>query len=517
MFFKNFTSRIFLPQGIGNILIKYKPSITKLGWHLGIPIIFFVIMLLFFPSRGEFQLDTDEGINFMKAMLVERGYPLYREIWNDQPPLFTYMLVGLIKVFGNKVGPARLLVLSLSTILYWAYLQFLRISGGNRLALIGAVILFLLPNYLTLSVSTMIGLPSISFAMLSLLTLALWHRQRNYLWLILSGIALSSSVLIKIFTGFLAPIFIIGLLASEFASKWDNKKWVQCLFPPILWGITFSVFSIGLGLLFISPENINQLIDANIMASEIGVFNVPELTINSHLKNIAPTLMLAILGIVYVFQKRQWMFLYPFTWMVTAYLLLSNHAPVWSHQQLLVTIPAVFLAALATDELVHLLTRINKEGFLSGLRGKIQKASFTVIIFYFFALQNSVIFDLLNPIPSISPGEIKIGQEFLLRNMVDYREETSWIITDLPMYAYRARLPVPPNLAVFSMKRYLTGILTDQEILETMQDYQPEQVLFGRQEYPFLENYLKKNYRLILTRKDGSKLYIRKDIKQPTP
>jgi hypothetical protein len=83
--------------------------VNGLLWHLGPPIILLLIFLLFFPTRSKFEFSTDEGIDLMKAMLVDRGYKMYDQIWSDQPPLFSFMLAQLMRVFGYKVGVTRTL------------------------------------------------------------------------------------------------------------------------------------------------------------------------------------------------------------------------------------------------------------------------------------------------------------------------------------------------------------------------------------------------------------------------
>lgn len=60
-----------------------------------------VFVLLKTPFLREFQFDNDEGINLMKALLFERGFSLYDEIWSDQPPVFTVLLAWWFKIFGD--------------------------------------------------------------------------------------------------------------------------------------------------------------------------------------------------------------------------------------------------------------------------------------------------------------------------------------------------------------------------------------------------------------------------------
>jgi len=104
------------------------------------------------------------------------------------------------------------------------------------------------------------------------------------------------------------------------------------------------------------------------------------------------------------------------------------------------------------------------------------------------------------------------GKLRVLRTMNEYIDQTNWIMTDMPMYAFRVRRPVPPNLATFSSKRLATGSLTEEDILTAMREYHPEQVLMARFQIPALEAYLEDNYTLILS-VESFRLFIRNDIK----
>ena len=204
--------------------------------------------------------------------------------------------------------------------------------------------------------------------------------------------------------------------------------------------------------------------------------------------------------------------MYPLAWATAAYLLLLNHSPVWIHHQMLVTIPATLLAAIAVVQAIRMLYH----SVLSKLTLSRKDLIWIVVIillfsmFFSFRPPDSVL--LLTPLPSLSGSGLGLGSitEKFLFKMIDHAPETNWVVTDLPMYAFRARLPVPPNLAVFSAKRVETGKLTEEEVAETVRKYMPEQVLIGRFTYPSLEAFLEQHYRVIHS-KEGMKLYLRKD------
>ncbi len=230
-----------------------------LSWHLAVPLAFMTFMGLFYPIRERVG-DSDEGINLMKAFLLTQGHSLYSEIWSDQPPVVTYLLALAIRVFEFQVGGIRLLVLLFACVMLWASMEYLRITWSKVHALAGVLMIIFLPKFLLLSIVIKIGLPALTFAVLSLLLLTLWHQQRRPQWLVLSGIALGLSVLSKLFTGFLAPIFTIGLVVSEFTHRKGEIQWTKLLTPALIWGLTFTVIFLGLGLILVGPANVPQLL-----------------------------------------------------------------------------------------------------------------------------------------------------------------------------------------------------------------------------------------------------------------
>jgi hypothetical protein len=76
--------------------------------------------------------------------------------------------------------------------------------------------------------------------------------------------------------------------------------------------------------------------------------------------------------------------------------------------------------------------------------------------------------------------------------MTNHAPKTRWIVTDLPLYAFRVGLPVPPHLVVASTKRFVTGALTEEDLMNFVREYNPEQVLTGNGVYPNLETFWKR-------------------------
>ena len=483
-------------------------------WYIAVPFVFLVIMIFFFPFRGKFQFNSDEGVNLIKAMLVDQGYSLYDEIWSDQPPLFTHLLTSVFRIFGYKVGAGRFLVLIFSSTMLWASFQFMRVVWGEGSALAGVFLIFLLPQYLVLSISVMIGIPAITFAVLSLLALTFWHRQRKYLWLILSAAALGLSILTKLFAGFLAPLFVLGIVIAEYSRMGESVSWGKLILPVVLWGAVFTVLTLGLSLVLVGPENVGQLVEPHLTASEVDVFRDEKyFTLAYHLRGVRPILFLALVGAIMSLKERQWLALYPIAWILTAYLLLFRHAPVWDHQQLLITIPVAMLAASAVFIAGRWILQSICSHFDMSAGGELRAVAIVGLISLFFIVRTPEAATLLSPLPSISTSGLELDpdiEKFLIK-MRQHAPKTQWVVTDLPMYAFRARLLIPPNLAVITMKRLETGNLTEAQVIDTVREWMPEQVLLGRFKFPSLNEFLEEHYRLI-QKKGEIKLFLRNDL-----
>jgi hypothetical protein len=333
---------------------------------------------------------------------------------------------------------------------------------------------------------------------------------------------LALSVLVKIISAFLVPIFVIGLLSAEIFRAGQRVSWRARLsgrswfMPALLWSLVFLGIAGILGLLMVGPSNLNQLLDTHLLARQIGgdASYPGAQSIYWHLGESWAVLLLALLGAVTTIWRKNWLSLYLVAWAAAALLLLTFHAPVWYHHQLLVTVPAAMLAGIAGGEgIQRLAVSLHQKKLLtaSALVAVLAAAGLVLVLVERYP---KVAPELAHPAYFLdrAPHAPWAEQMFLVK-MANHAPETRWVVTNMPMYAFRASLPVPPALAVMSEKRIVTGELTEAQIIAIVQEVKPEQVLLGRREFPELEAVLKEDYRLLYTR-GKRQLYLRKDIRQ---
>jgi hypothetical protein len=198
--------------------------------------------------------------------------------------------------------------------------------------------------------------------------------------------------------------------------------------------------------------------------------------------------------------------------MVSAYLLLWRHVPVWSHQQLLITIPAALLASGAVgDALTRLALILRSRSRLS--QGDLLHLLSLCLFIYLLFVRIPPVMAQFNTTPLLAAPRYKqtTTEAKFMKTVLQYAPQTHWMVTDIPMYAFYADIPVPPNLVVFSAKRLETGNLTEDQIIREIESVGADQVLLGRYELPKVREYLRERYQLVQS-KELIELYLSRDI-----
>ncbi|MDY6784565.1 MAG: glycosyltransferase family 39 protein [Cyanobacteriota bacterium] len=438
------------------------------------------------PIRTNFIFDTDEGQELMKALLYARGFPLYDSIWSDQPPLLTIFLVHWFNFFGQSVFAGRLLILCFSALLVWCFFQTLKITVGKPSAFIGIVLLSFSGNFLRLSVSVMIGIPSLAFAMLSVYTLLLYLRQYKLGILILSGIAIAISLQFKMFTVFLIPLQILVLFYRLYMGEEKNSRklyyaggisslWIgSCLLSFLAIGLAFHSLNLGSIFQFHLEGDLKSVFINENSFSDVIVMYVQDLD----------CFLLSLLGIRVLWSKRKLDQSFPLLWLGTATLILLNHKPIWYHHSLLLSLPTIWLASYGVSTAIPSFQNF-KRPRSNVVMGLCLFAAIAVPI------KLGVIHWQNRAFVQDSQAKLEIVERIL-----DYQKETHWVLTDNPMYAFAAGLRVPPEIAVLSRKRIASGEINPDRLYALLAQYQPEQVILERfpEVYEPIRPYLDANY-----------------------
>ena len=98
----------------------------------------------------------------MKATLCAKGHKLYSEIWNDQPPLHTFLIRQILEHASPSAAGPRLLTVGFAVVLLGSlFLIWWRISGLLVAGMAGAM-LIAAPGFITLASACMLEIPALS-------------------------------------------------------------------------------------------------------------------------------------------------------------------------------------------------------------------------------------------------------------------------------------------------------------------------------------------------------------------
>ena len=459
-----------------------------LWFNLFIPGIFFIFAIYIMPIWQAFEFDTsDEGIELIKTSLYLQGFDLYTQIWNDQPPLSTVVLAQWFRWFGESIVSARLLVLCSSTLLVWSFCQTLRIYVGNIAATVGAFLLAISCNFLRVSVSAMIGQPALAMAMMSIYMLMLYRQKLSKSLIVTSGVFLALSLQIKLFTALLIPLIILELINIRLEKDyWRLKKHI---FLDILtWLASFGCVFLLIGFMS-NSLSYEQLFGSHFdedVKTAFDVGNSVRLTLSFLLQDF-DYILLAIPAIIIIFKKREWNKAFPIIWLLTAFVLILTHKPVWYHHYLLISIPLTWVATYGVELAIDYLrkNRNKLQAKLNNSKITLYKLSayFLILSLFFIPVKLTIITMENNKYIEESKEKIE-----LLNIVLKHKQNTQWIFTDCPIYAFYSGLRVPPEVAVLSHIRLRSNTITREQFLSVLKNYRPEQALFCKSR--MIRNYL---------------------------
>ncbi len=439
-------------------------------------LIFIIIVALSSPLKMAFEYDTDEGSNLMGSLLYLKGFSLYSQIWSDQTPLFIVILSYWFKLFGLSVYHARILTLIFSGMLLWAFYQTINALKGSLPAIVATIFLILSAAYFALSVSVMIGIPSLALAMLSIYFAVRYGKLYSKHLLALSGIFMALSLQTKLFTAFLMPIIILEIIRVEQSHRLRNL---------FVWLMSFLVTFLGISIMFFKFDL--SLFTHQLFLPHFTKINLPRNDFSIIWKMILQDYDIAIfalIGIILLIKHKKYSFFLPALWLISAFIILAKYRPIWHHYYLLISIPLSWLAGIGFSEL-SLQKRLVKRKSI----GRVIASGLIILTILRIPIK-------YNRISNDIRGETTVEEHAIVKLISNYKGANRWIITDRPIFAFYAGMLVPPELTTVCFKRILTKNLTSDYLGSIMEKYKPGQILLARSNDFILEipPHIQKNY-----------------------
>ncbi len=467
------------PNGSGG-----QSSGSSTGNYLGLLLVVIALLVVYsmLPLGTAIQFGEDEGYELMKGFLVSKGFKLYKEIWCDQTPLFPILFGWVFKSCGPSLLAARLIATGFGLVLFATFYQVVCRTCGRTAALLATFFLLASPVILKLSVSVMQEVPAFAIALVSALFLSRWLKNGNWTWLVASGAAMGIALGIKVTAALVVPAVLAQIaLGPQTGGKprsvkpvilnllgWLAASGVVLAIITLLWGTgsvnatlkTQSIEQAGYGTE--RPDNFPM---------QTGLFV-------DHAECVAA----AFVGLVLIARGRKLReFAFPCVMLFTTLAVHLFHRPWWGAYYLHIAIPLAWLAGFAAGEGISTVSKLlSNSRFNVFSKGTWKAVALCTLVALALVRSEG---RLENGMKELRQCE-RIGASPLLAKMKQYAPRTHWIYVHYGMetYAFDAQLPMPPEIGVVSLKRFWSGQISNQEIINTCRQYRPEQLLLDHSE-----------------------------------
>ena len=456
----------------------------------------FAVLVGFVPLSTAVQIGVDEGFELAKAMLSAKGYRLYSEVWNDQPPLHTFVLTRLLEAFGsNPLWPRLVSVLSAMG-LVGAGFFIVRRFHGTAVATVVAVLMVGSPAFLELACSAMLEVPALSFVVMALAVLVTGRGPLKTGRLIGAGLLFAVALQIKFIGLMYAPLLVGAVLwlrlegagkESAIARLWSERKrlslGVGVFASAFLLGGLALGFAVDRGAYF---AHLGQPWSSHFGATKTLAYGSP----SDHpfdgwalLRNWDVTVP-ALMGLGVLLRQRKTGWMPVVAWLGLTLVVFGVHRPWWSYYYVHHAIPLAWCAAVGMAVVWRWAKQANRMWLLpTGFAA-------LVVIGWMGArvwLQVSSIRE--SPQTFASP---------VIGVMERFQTEAKTIYSDEPVWSFHARLPLPPKLGVLPLKRFWAGEISNERIVEELERVRPELILLRNdsREVPF-SRLLQSDYRVV--------------------
>jgi 4-amino-4-deoxy-L-arabinose transferase-like glycosyltransferase len=442
----------------------------------------------------------DEAGYIAVPWMVAAGHTLYTEVYSPSPPLFTLSVAAAFKVWGNSIEVARAVIVTYSALGLLATSLLAREIRGRVAGLAAVLLLFLNPTYFRLSRVTMSEVPAASLALVSLVASLVYWRCGRKGWLILSGLTMAVSLLIKLVTLFAFPLPILAIVLRYFyplAPAAGRSMAVEQISIPAavkgmvsdlaLWAASFCL-PILLCLLIYDPRAMyEQAVALHWRGREFHPVDYSHRgpRILGYLWQDRGLLMLALGGSLSCWLRRSRQALLVMAWFLLVTIMMVNQAPLTAHHMLPMVPPLAILAGVMVqegwDSWLALIKRRHWPGALLSAVG-VGLVAFYLVNWPAVAESNR---------EEVARTNVPEG---LVEDAISLLEQATapgdFVISDDPLIVLLAGRNIPPTLTGADWRRLSVGYLTAEQLIALSEQYSASALVFWRERFDSLPTYV---------------------------
>jgi 4-amino-4-deoxy-L-arabinose transferase-like glycosyltransferase len=447
-------------------------------WLIGAAIATLVILMIVFltPFESGWAYNTDEAIEMSRVFHVSKGFKLYREVWSDHPPGWTWLLYAWSSVFGISLLAAKILAALLSALSMVAFYATLKLFFDRASAIFGILLFCSTARFVAAVSGITIDTPSLGLGWIGMSLFLYGLQSGSRALMIASGLCLAYAMTIKFFTALLI-ITLFGctpIVAKHLGSP-------RAVRFPWLW---LAVIAVGFLLLMLTywPFPYYYLVEFHKNAR--GLFTSE--TLGKLFRRAARTdsvflivSAVSIAMVVTVFRRQLWRVIVPLVLLGLTLLQFSVQRPVWWIYYPLIAFPLAWIACLPFAESWKQV----REGIGSGIKKPRFLFSLFLLMVWILPIGQGFsryLFKDAREVAEFRSQAPAIPKQQLFESIQKNTNNDRWLLTDDALFALRSQIPIPPIAAVLSVKRILTERLDDRFYIGILEKYRPEQIVMDR-------------------------------------
>ena len=470
-----------------------------------------MVVFSFLPLSTALVFGGDEGFEVIKPFLCLKGFSLYKDIWNDQPPVLTVLLTCVFKVWGPTIVTARMVAAAFGVTLLVAFFELVRQRSGLWPAVLAALLLLASPVVLSLIVSVMLETPAFATALLSALLLFQWCRCQRWGWLVASGAVMGIALQTKLTAVLLAPAMLAEIVFTRWGSQ-APRRFRSTAQDIARWGASVILIFLAIGSLW-ARGSLQTSFRSHFVGQPVAGYGRAEDRVlpASFLLRHADGVVAGAIGLVLLVRRRRWReCVFPLILLLTALAIHVVHRPWWDYYYLHFAIPLAWLAAVALKEMIAAASaslapplRLDRTRTWAGL------ALLALAAMLLARPERRLEANMkeLRQRPTVASSRI-------VATMKHYADRTHWAYAEEVIYPFHAKVVVPPELAVIMLKRFWSGQITEEGIVAACRRYHTEQLVFSGTPQAEWNELLASQY-LVACTENGSTVYVAKGIYEP--
>jgi hypothetical protein len=447
-------------------------------------LVLFVLLTAFWfwsAPWSALECGPDEGIEFSKMQLLLQHPEMAKLAWNDQSWFYSQVFAAIFSVTGFQCGIPRLATLVIVGCILFSFPRLMPGNAGWPHVIFAWLFFWCWPDMPQLTVSAMLEVPAIGLAIIATATTPR-NREEWKCWRFgCAGILFAVAVQVK-----LTALIILPALAAKIIYIWwreiycqpdiekptpsvnSNSFWLPPAFGCAVFAMVFILIAAW------SPDwDWSQLWKSHLAAGK--TFQADEYRLEpEELLQSPGTLVAALLGILVLWRKRRLHeAAFSLVLLVTVFIIHFNHRPWWYYYGIHFAIPFALLGGWGAAELFQVGIRNLFSGKVVAepvfsRENSMMLAALVICLWSGFELSRGYEDTLL-----VSQEERSKDDE-ALNQIKQYRVRVKWAFTRRNILTAQAGYAIPPEITILPLKRFWTGKITDNVILETVKHYQCE-------------------------------------------